>query len=414
VNAGLVYPELRGKQILVTGGSGFIGGRLVEKLILDCHAQVRVLMRNIARSPRVARFSVELVEGDVTDPISIQRAVSGCEIVFHCAYGNSGDQATRRRINVEGTKNILDASLRSGVKRLVHVSTLMVYSIKDGDLDETAPRRYSGHTYADSKLEAEEQVISYVKKYGLPASIVQPCTVYGPFAPYWTAALLKGIQTGRLILVNGGSGLCNAVYVDDVVHAMLLAATKDGAVGEAFLISASQPVTWKEFYGSYERMLGLTGTVDLSIAEAESHYLKKQALPSVLAEMKHVFVDNESLRERILNTREIRAMINTANAVIPEKIWKLLKSRLLSSRNQNSVENRAEGQKPIHAIDPTMVRFCAAKTYVRIDKARRMLGYEPGFDLKSGMNLTEQWARWADLLGDTSSRHSASGAQSSV
>jgi len=81
---------LRGKQVLVTGGTGFIGGRLVEKLVLECDAKVRVLVRNFAHSASIARFPLEIIQGDVTDTEAVRRAADGCDVIFHCAYGNSG------------------------------------------------------------------------------------------------------------------------------------------------------------------------------------------------------------------------------------------------------------------------------------------------------------------------------------
>src|SRR5436305_15155746 len=113
----------------------------------------------------------------------------------------------------------------------------MVYGqTTDGDLDETAPRRRFGNAYSDSKLEAEQIALSS----GLPVAVLQPTAVYGPYGGVWTEAVIRALKAGRQILVNGGDGLGNAVYVDDLVSAMLLAAVKVGVVREPFLISAER------------------------------------------------------------------------------------------------------------------------------------------------------------------------------
>ena len=118
---------------------------------------------------------------------------------------------------------MLEAARAVGASRVVHLSTLMVYGqTGDGDLDETAPRVRFGNPYSDSKLEAEAIALSS----GLPVAVLQPTAVYGPYGGVWTEAVLRALKAGRQILVDGGEGLGNAVYVDDLVSAMLLAAVE--------------------------------------------------------------------------------------------------------------------------------------------------------------------------------------------
>ena len=205
--------------------------------------EIRTLVRDFAKSPRIARFPIRMCPGDLTDYSSVENAVSGCRVVFHCAYGNRGTNEERHMVNVEGTRNIARACLKCDVERLVHVSTVTVYGqTPDGDLDETRPREPTGDPYGDSKLEAEEILLRMHGEEGLPVTIVQPTVIYGPYAPSWTLNPIRKLQNDKVILINGGSGLCNAVYVDDVVRAMLLAAGTDGAAGQAFLVSGSEPV----------------------------------------------------------------------------------------------------------------------------------------------------------------------------
>jgi nucleoside-diphosphate-sugar epimerase len=391
--------DLSGRRVLVTGGTGFIGGRLVERLVLECNADVRVLVHSFSSASRVARLCIEMVHGDVTNPHDVERAVGGCDFVVHCAIGTQGGAEVRRRVNVEGTRNVLVAALHAGVKRVVHISTVDVYGpTPDGDLDETAPRRYSGKVYGDSKLDAEKLALRYVGAHGLPVAVIQPAVVYGPFARSWTVNILQKLRTGRVILVSGGDGLCNAVYVDDVVSAVLLAAVKEGAVGEAFLVSGEQSVTWRDFYGRYERMLGISGTVSMSAAEAEAYYIRKQReAKSILREVGDILRDEPLIRARISQTREV-ALAKVVWSYLPKQVQQLVKKRIGGKNRTERSQIVSEAQKPIHPLRPAEVQFFAARTRVRIDKAKRILGYQPAFDLDSGMGLTEQWARWADLL----------------
>jgi nucleoside-diphosphate-sugar epimerase len=385
---------LAGKRVLVTGATGFIGGRLVERLVLEHGAEVRALVRNLAAAARLARFPVAVLRGDVTSAPDLAVAIQGCDMVFHCAYGTSGSQKHRAWVNREGTRRVLEASRASGVGRIVYLSTLMVYGqTEDGDLDETAPRRPFGNAYSDSKLEAERIALSS----GLPVAVLQPTAVYGPYGGVWTEAVIKSLKTGRQILVNGGDGLGNAVYVDDLVSAMLLAAVREAAVGEAFLISGQEPVTWRELYGRFERMLGPERrTVDMTEAEALAYWRRwKRSQPRAVGEALRILKQEQPIRERIERTREGVWLREMASTVLPESVQQKIKSRLGSGGRPS---RPAAAELPIHPLTPQMIGFFRPRTRVRIDKAKRLLGYRPAFDFETGMELTEKWARWANLL----------------
>lgn len=396
--------DLSGKRVLVTGGTGFIGGRLVERLVLDCSAKVRVLVRNFSHASGVARFPVEMVQGDITNPADVARATEGCEVVFHCAYGPFGTEEQQRRTNIEGTRNVLEAAAQFQIKRVVHLSTLMVYGIpQPGDFDETAPRRPLGLVYSDSKLEAEKLAFEYFQKRNVPVSIIQPTSVYGPYSTWHTAAILESLKSTQIILVDGGEGACNPVYVDDVVSAMFLAAAEKAAVGEAFLISGERATTWRKFYEKYEAMLETPcSTVNMTAQEAVRYYKQEQRGRGLVHEATGVMRDNYDIRERILTTPEVRFVRKVSRILLPFGLWDSAKRRFMGAKKDvvdfMKPPAPAPEVKPMPAIDPFMVRFFAAHGTVKIDKARKLLGYQPDFDLDLGMKKTEQWARWANLL----------------
>lgn len=391
--------DLSDRRILVTGGTGFIGGRLVETLVTECKAKVRVLVRNFSSAGQLARFPVEMVHGDVLHSPDVEQAAKDCDLIFHCAYGNSGEADAQRRVNIEGTKNVLAAALNHRVKRIVHLSSFMVYGVTpDGDLDETCAQRYFGDVYADSKLDAEKFVLDYGRQHGVPAVILQPTAVYGPYSPAWTIRVLRTLQTGRMILVNGGDGLCNGVYVDDVVAASILAGVRENAVGETFLISSEEPVTWKRFYEKHEQMLGVTATVSMSADEARMYYKQKQSRKGILRETIAILREDANVRQRVLRTREMSTLRNIAGRIVPGRFLHMKKPQVVVNNDKNWQQSEGKSEQPINPLSPIMIDLHIPKTRVRIDKAKRILGYQPVFDFDSGLDLTEKWARWANLL----------------
>lgn len=248
--------ELKGKRILVTGGTGLLGAATVKVLIQRGDVDVRVFARNEKKAKMFADDPVEIAMGDITDRSSVRRAVEGCDVVIHSVMA-TGD-GDLRLVNVEGTRHVLDAALEQNVERLVHISSVAAYSSADeGVVDETAPREPdgSGTSYHDTKLESEELALQYWREKGLPVVVLQPVVVYGPRPDSWTTDVLERLRNNMVILV-GDTGYDNRVYVDDVARGMIQASEQDGIEGETFIVSGKENILLKDFYGAHERMLG--------------------------------------------------------------------------------------------------------------------------------------------------------------
>lgn len=386
--------ELTGKRVLVVGASGFLGARLVERLVLECGAQVRVLVRSVAGAIRIARLPIDVVLGDVRDPRAVAAAAEGCAVLFNCAKGAGRDPAARRATDVDGAGHVVEAARRVGA-RVVHVSTLAVYDLpRDSDVDERSPAAPPGDAYADAKLAGERLALELGARHDVPVVVLQPTVVYGPQATVHGSDILQELGTSRMVLIDGGAGICNAVYVDDVVTALLLAAVRPGVAGERLLVSGSEHPAWRDFFGAFERMLGGSDERTISLSEAEALALWRRSrrrvwlVPEVLRAIKR----DRAFRKRLLATKEGTLAQRVARRIAP--------NAMAAAERWADIpppDHPLDRETPIVPLRPWLATYLAKRARVRIDKARTLLGYEPAFSLTAGMRLTEQWAQWAGL-----------------
>jgi nucleoside-diphosphate-sugar epimerase len=234
---------------LVTGATGFIGGRLARMLIDSGHP-VRALVRDPDQAEAVHAWGVELVRGDLGDPASLHAAVSGVQRVFHCAgvVGDWVQPSEAARVNVEGTRAVLSASAAAGVGRVVHLSSLAVFGTRHHHgTDESAPHRYSGDLYGDSKLDGERVAQGFIDRGELDVVILRPGFVYGPGDRQFLPRLLDALAGHQFAYVGNGGKLLNIVHVDDLAAAAMLAQSVPQAAGKAFNLTDGTQTSLRSF-----------------------------------------------------------------------------------------------------------------------------------------------------------------------
>ncbi len=235
-------------DVLVTGAAGFLGGALVRRLVQE-GAKVRAGVRRI---PQDALPNVDYFAGDLGDSEYVDVLVAGVGTVFHAGAAMKGSAADFQRGTVAGTRNMIEACLRHQVERVVYVSSISVLehaARSAGPVSEAWPLEPHAElrgAYTQTKLEAERMVRSAAQERGLPAVVIRPGVIFGPGVEPGCPAGGFGMF-GRWIVVGNGSLPLPLVYVDDVVDALLLAATLPGP--EARLVHLVDParVTQREF-----------------------------------------------------------------------------------------------------------------------------------------------------------------------
>ncbi len=336
-------------RAVVTGGTGFIGGRLVEELVAKGH-RVKCLVRDTSSVKMLKELGAELCHGDLGDSESLRRLPEGGDVVFHLAalVSDWGERREFRRFNVDATRTLLEASVKSGVKRFVHMSSSTVVWKSDFwsvhnliDVDETLPcREQYNDYYNESKADAERLVLGFNNGNGLETVVIRPSNVWGAgdtvILPRIAAAARKGI----LHPMGSGGRTVTPCHVSNLARALLLAAVSDKAPGNIYFINDGVKIGYIDFLRKQLKAAGIDWTPGFSV-------------PYKLA---------------------------YSAAALMELIYRAGKSK-----------------KP-----PVLTRFAVAalagsRSY-SIEKARRELGYEPSVDLDEGMR---EMADWVKLLGGT-------------
>jgi len=241
------------KNILVTGGTGFIGSHTIDALIKQGF-QIRCLVRkkdNLGYiQEHVDKKRVELAYGDVTDLESLKKAVKGIDTIYHFV-AISGKQNIPEKayweVNYQGTLNVLEAAKNTSIERLIHCSSVGVTgNLKRIPADESAPYNPT-NTYERTKMEAEKAVLKLIKKEQFPAVVIRPAVVYGPRnAPSNMARMFAAIKNRTFFIVGSGNNYWHMSYVTDVAEAFVLAGMKKGIEGEIYIVAGEKPYTMNE------------------------------------------------------------------------------------------------------------------------------------------------------------------------
>ncbi len=320
-------------KIALTGASGYTGGFLLKRL-LERGDSVKALVREGSVTPALGASGAEIVQGVLGDPDATRRLVEGCDGVLHVAavYRTAGHpDSYYRQVNVEGTRKLLESALAAGVRRFVHTSTVGVHGhVENPPCDEEGPVAPSD-IYQETKAEADALAREFGRSHLLEVAIVRPGAIYGP-AETRLLKVFKGIARGRYAVVGSGKPHYHLVYIDDLVEGFLLALDRPEAAGETFIIAGPRSISQDDLARGVARATG------------------------------------GSVWPFHIPAWPIQRLGDLVEAVcVPLGL-----------------------EPPIHR---RRVDFWVKNRSFSIDKARRLLGYEPKVDVAEGIEHTARWYR---------------------
>jgi nucleoside-diphosphate-sugar epimerase len=326
-------------KILVTGGTGFTGSHLTRRLLQRGQKVVVIDNQPGLFADELKSLGAEIFLGCVTDRNLVDKAASGCQVIYHVAAAFRKVNLPRKvywDINVGGTRTVLDAALKHGVAKVVYCSTCGVHGdVKQDAGDEETPIAPEDY-YQYTKYEGERVVQEFVQQ-GLRAVILRPAAIYGPGDPARFYNLFKLVNKGRFLMFGPGKVRYHPLYIDNLLDAFELAAETKNGNGEAYLIADEKACTLNQLVSSIAQALG----VDLRIKYLPFWPLWVAAVTCELI-YKPLPMDPPLFRRRVDWFRQNRAF--------------------------------------------------------KISKAKRDLGYRPEVDLKQGLAMTANWYRGSGYL----------------
>jgi nucleoside-diphosphate-sugar epimerase len=312
----------------VTGASGFVGGALARRLVKDGWS-VRGLARSDRSADAVRETGAEPVPGDLEDRDALRAGAQGCEYAFHAAaaLGEWGSRAEFERINVQGTRNVLEAARSADVRRLVHVGTeaALIAGQPLVNVDEDAPLRPDSKAVYSATKAMAEAVVREANANGLETVVVRPRLVWGRGDTTLLPEIVAAIRAGRFAWIGGGSHLTSTTHIDNTVEGLVLGAL-EGRPGVVYFVTDGDPVEFRDF---------ITRLVATQGVEAPE--------------------------------RSVPAAVARPAAAVCEALWKALPLR---------------GQPPLTRL---AVWLSSLETTIDISRAREELGYRPVKSIDEGL-----------------------------
>lgn len=231
-------------KCLVTGATGFIGGALIRRLIIEGHDVCGIIHHT---QPTYFNQKIQYVTGDITDTEFLKSIIDKIDVVIHCAalVKDFGPKKLFYQINIEGTKNLIKVSEAALVKKFIFLSHIKYESGKNTG------------TYHQTKAIAEQILMEKYVQNQFPVAIIRPGNVYGPGATTWVLRPLYAIQKNRITLIDKGSGIFLHTYIDNLIDALVVALQEPRIIGEIIDITDGDNIaTWGDYLNALAKIAG--------------------------------------------------------------------------------------------------------------------------------------------------------------
>lgn len=356
-------------KIAIIGASGFVGLRLVERLHLTGQAEVVPIVHQYRSLAVLGRFTLPWRVVNPSDPAALGDALKGCDAVVHAALGDPGQIVTM-------AEALYPAAERAGIKRIVALSSAAVHSLTPASgTDETTPiltNQKSDYNTAKAKAEV---VLDAARRRGKVELVqLRPSIIHGPRSRL-VADLASQILGGTAYLVDQGSGICNAVSVDNLIDAIWLALTTPAADGNTFLVNDREVVTWREFYAAIAAGVGS----DLSGVHAVQPPEFKASPSEKLA--------------RIAATKTVQATL----PLVPARVKRLAKAAAAAWATPGPGAGWSLPEAPRPRVTEEMCQLQACRWRFPTAKAERVLGFAPALTFADGMKRTATWLEFTGI-----------------
>jgi 2-alkyl-3-oxoalkanoate reductase len=262
-------------KVAIIGASGMVGSRIVESFHLGDGPNPVAIVRHPSRLILPARFVLDVRVADALDPDSLARALAGCSAAVHVAHSDAAASRTMPAI-------LCRAAAQARVRRLVYLSTAAVYGDTPAPgTDESSPLHTRHETDdTNARVAAERSFFAECREHALAGYALRPAVVFGPRSRL-IAQLAADLRDERAWLVQNGEGVCNSLYIDNLVHAVRLCLKARNGAGQPYLLNDAEAVTWRDFYETLAQHLGFAAhrihSVDLPPSGPEPW--RKRALP---------------------------------------------------------------------------------------------------------------------------------------
>jgi 2-alkyl-3-oxoalkanoate reductase len=357
-------------QVAVIGANGFIGSRLIEMFHLGNVCSLVPIVRDVRGLARLSRFDMEGRLADARDPAALAKALEGCDAMVDCTVGMPRDIEVTAR-------SLVTAASRAGIRRIIYLSSASVHGQNPSTAcDENTPLSDRQEMpYNNAKVRAEKRLLADAARNGVELFVLRPSIVFGP-RDRWITTLASELRRGGAWLIEEGSGVCNTIYVDNLVESIRCCLKAPArAAGSPYLVTDAEALTWRDVYEASASALG----IDFSTVQC-------------------IATPPDPARGRAERMQEIRVSALSQRLInrIPVKLKRVVKGAMDGLRQPHSHNPWASLPKSEASPSREMVLLQRCRHRFPITKATRELGYVPVVSFQEALKRTIEWLRWAE------------------